>query len=335
MSPKPQQAQLAELYVTPGQLQMRDWHQALYKFAIACALIMILGSYVSLQWATYFIGLRAMPGSLPGIGYFAVAMSLVLPVAIEGGMAIIASAFTTIPLGRRVDAISGEVRKVPKWVLLAIFSFLMALAQASNIGHAMVAVAERLQSPEAAAMPAFLPEWTIYLFAGALAALMPLGGTFMVYVAGFIREHGVGADWIDDQTEKVHIQVSPFGAAAAPAPRAPRRQTAPDAPATAPANPAPQPTATPAPAAVQEKAARPESRNGETVFAEYRTRLADGYQMQGGEIAERLGVSAGHARRVRGEWDKRIQDELAAAGGQRPDLDIEETSDRPPVRAVG
>ena len=48
-----------------------------------------------------------------------------------------------------------------------------------------------------------IPPSAAYVFACAFAALFPLGGTMFVHVSGFLRVHGAGAQWIDQDAEPV------------------------------------------------------------------------------------------------------------------------------------
>jgi hypothetical protein len=78
------------------------------------------------------------------------------------------------------------------------FGFFMFIAQLCNVGHALVEVSGRLSE-----LPPWMPTWVIYTFAGALAALFPLGGTMLVHMSGFLRAHGADAAWIDEDALRV------------------------------------------------------------------------------------------------------------------------------------
>jgi hypothetical protein len=198
-------------------------------------------SIVSLHWACNLIGLN---------GYWE-PVAWAVPLAMELGMAAVASTATTI----RKEARAGEEvggYYVSLWI---IFSFVMLLAQAANIGHAVEQVATNQD------LPPVIPVGAVYFFACAFAALFPLGGTLFVHVSGFLRAHGTGARWIDGDAEIVHEQVAPGALVTKPAraqaPRAPRAQDQTPAARTEPAVSAPTPAAPRAAATPDEqKAAR-------------------------------------------------------------------------------
>lgn len=217
---------LIQQYVTQGDRGLREWHLLLRRVTFGAAIILMGASVVSLHYACALIGLPDQPWA---------PIAWIVPLAMETGMAAVASTATTI-------------RKEPKpgregqpgayyWSLWCIFSFVMMLAQAANIGHAAVVVSERITE-----LPPFIPDQVVYIFACAFAALFPLGGTLLVHVSGFLRAHGTGARWIEDDTEVVFVEAT-AGAPAHPV-RAPR-------PTVQPAR-----TATPPPAARASEPAR-------------------------------------------------------------------------------
>lgn len=216
--------QLIQQYVTGGDRSLRDWHLFLRRATFAAAIVLMLASVVSLHWACVLIG-------LPDKWYAPVAW--IVPLAMEVGMAAVASTATTIrkdPKPGREDEPGGYY--ISLWL---IFSFIMLLAQAANIGHALAEVEDQLAGTT---VPAFIPDAAIYTFVALFAALFPLGGTLLVHVSGFLRAHGTGARWIDEDAEVVYTQAAPGAPAAAQPARAPQR-----------APRAPQPTPTRAPAA--------------------------------------------------------------------------------------
>lgn len=204
--------QLMQQYVTRGDRSLRDWHLLLRRATFGAALVLMLASVVSLHWACNLIGLN---------GYWE-PVAWAVPLAMEVGMAATASTATTIrkdPKPGREDSPGGYY--VSLWV---IFSFVMLLAQAANIGHAVTTVAENTGD-----LPPVIPQGAVFFFAAAFAALFPLGGTLFVHVSGFLRAHGTGARWIEDDAELVRVQAAPgvAGPARTPAPRPARTQPAP------------------------------------------------------------------------------------------------------------
>ena len=90
-------------------------------------------SLVSLHWALVLVG---VPDALAWVG----------PVVLEVGMA--GTAFAATTQHKPLD----DGTAPPTWKLWGIFTFLMALAQAANLGHAIVSVQPRL-----AAIPTVIP----------------------------------------------------------------------------------------------------------------------------------------------------------------------------------
>ena len=155
--------------LTRGEISLAQWHRMLRHGEFACALVLMCLSLVALSWALELVGI---PVWLAYVG----------AVFIEVGMAGTASAATTI---RK----PGGGYYLSLW---AIFSFMMALAQAANVGHALVEVSGRLGD-----LPPWMDARVAYVFAAAFAALFPLGGTMLIHVSGFLRVHGADAQWVD------------------------------------------------------------------------------------------------------------------------------------------
>lgn len=279
---------IREQYVTRGAEGLAEWHRLLRHVTFACALVLMSLSLVALHWALELVGI---PPVLAWVG----------PVFLEAGMAATASAATTI---RKSD---GRYY-VSLWV---IFSFLMALAQAANIGHAIVSVEPRLES-----LPAFVPAGIIYGFAAAFAALFPLGGTLFVHVSGFLRAHSVDADWVDPNAQTV--RVASDGAPVARAHRAPARAPQPEAERARTTEPARAPKAPTAPVA----APPPEAdADREAAYARYADhRRTTGSEWSAAEVAEACGVSApSQGSRIRSKWRERFE---ADGWPAREDLDL-------------
>lgn len=296
-------------YVTKADRTMAEWHLLLRRATFGAAIVLMLASIVSLHWACVLIGLPDQP-------YAPVAW--IVPLAMEVGMASVASTATTIRKKPKAEQLA-EGRPGGYYLSLwAIFTFIMALAQAANIGHAMSVIETRLAT---ANLPAFIPEGVIYGFASAFAALFPLGGTLLIHVSGFLREYGAMQRVIGEDAELVYVEDAAAGHA--PLVQPTRPSTRPASPATARpaatrvAAPAPRPADAPAEAAprladpapatrVEEPApAGPRAEVEAAVIAEYRAHLAQGHRMGGGEIAARLGMKdAGNARTLRLKWDK-------------------------------
>lgn len=208
--PRPKIPGLVQHYVTAGDRGLREWHLLLRRVTFGAAIILMGASVVSLHFACALIG-------LPDRWYAPIAW--IVPLAMETGMAAIASTATTIrkPTSTGREHLPGRYY-LSLWV---IFSFMMALAQAANIGHAVVVVSSHIRQ-----LPPFIPPQVIYVFACMFAALFPLGGTLLVHVSGFLRVHGTGARWIDDDAEIVMVEDTASPARRAPAGRAAARPSA-------------------------------------------------------------------------------------------------------------
>jgi hypothetical protein len=212
---------LKQTFVTPGALDMRDWHKHLRRWTMWCAAAFVFASYFSLRWACLLVGL---PSPFEGGLHLAVPFAEGVPLAIEVGMLSIASTATTIRKRAYVNKAGKQVRGAYYKSLWVIFSFLMVLSQAANIGHAMVAITEQLPTM---ALPQFIAPTAVYVFGACFAALFPLGGTLLVHVSGFLREHGTGAQWIEADTAVVYEEVEP-GAVQEARPRSDAPPPAPD-----------------------------------------------------------------------------------------------------------
>jgi hypothetical protein len=322
---------LRQTFVTPGAKSMRSWHKTLTRWTFGCACMFVVASYFSIRWACLLVGL---PSPFDGGMHLAVPFAEAVPLAIEVGMFSVASTATTIRKRGGVDPQTGARTPGAYYVSLwLIFSFLMALAQAANIGHAMVAITEQLPT---LALPSFIGPTAVYVFGACFAALFPLGGTLLVHVSGFLRERGVGAQWIDDETEVVYEETDP-GAARVTRPQ-------PTAPATAPAAAAPAKAAAPAPTA------RP-SRNGHALTGLaatpgaldwYAGQTAAGRRPTQGEIvtwfADRgIACTTQNTSKLRRAWEGALTDVDAAAPERDPiaeQVRADEGAARP-IRAVG
>ncbi|WP_143664489.1 hypothetical protein [Streptomyces sp. NRRL B-24572] len=164
--------------VTQGERELRDWHKRLRLGAAGAGFGMMIASLYQLHWAGTLVG-------FPTIAAGAMAVSL------ETLLAFNAGAVTTI---RRRDADGNETGYY--WSLWLIFGFLLTISIAANVGHAMAALATWFGSGQA---PQVLNEnraW-VYGIGSAVAAMVPLGGSFGLHISGFVRAHGAGSDWVD------------------------------------------------------------------------------------------------------------------------------------------
>jgi hypothetical protein len=212
-------------FVTNSEEGLKGWHLFLRHVTFGAALCLMVASFFAVRWACLLVGL---PSPFEDGGQWTLPFAEAVPLAMEVAMAATASAATTIRKQPRADHPNRPGGYyISLWV---IFGFLMALAQVANIGHAIVAITEQLAGM---ALPTWIPDQAVYIFGGAFAALFPLGGTMFVHVSGFVRAHGVGADWIESNAQEVYLE-------AGPAPRAtaagPARQTSKPATPTAAAS---------------------------------------------------------------------------------------------------
>jgi hypothetical protein len=294
--------QLIQHYVTGGDRSLKSWHDFLRKVTFGAALVLMLASVVSLHWAANLIGLK---GPWEPVAW-------AVPLAMEVGMAAVASTATTIRKHPKPGREHGGYY-ISLWL---IFSFVMLLAQLSNIGHAITTVAENND------LPPVIPVEFIYVFAGAFAALFPLGGTMFVHVSGFLRERGTGARWIDADSELVQIQVQPGTPAAQPVSTGAR---APQPPSARPAQ-APARAQTPAPArAPQAPRASDDQERARALFDQLVA--ANPHEKPDAKrIQDELGIEANPAtpRRWVQRWWNEFQEDL---GHGRPDPITEQVAD--------
>ncbi|MEU9699567.1 hypothetical protein [Streptomyces sp. NPDC047981] len=170
--------------VTQGERELRDWHERLRFGAAGAGFGMMIASLYQLYWAGTLVG-------FPTLAAVAMAISL------ETLLAFNAGAVTTI---RRRDADGNETGYY--WSLWLIFGFLLTISIAANVGHAMAALATWFGSGQ---VPQVLDEnraW-VYGIGSAVAAMVPLGGTFGLHISGFVRAHGAGSDWMDPEGTRV------------------------------------------------------------------------------------------------------------------------------------
>ncbi|MFD3514928.1 hypothetical protein [Streptomyces sp. NPDC058657] len=165
--------------ITQGERELRDWHRNLRIGAAAAGFGMMLASLYQLHWAGTLIG-------FPTLAAAAMAGSLELLLAFNAG------AVTSI---RRRTETGTEGSYY--WSLWLIFAFLLCISIAANVGHAMVALSEWFSSGGA---PAVMVKNQVYVYAigSAVAAMVPLGGSFGLHISGFVRARGAGSDWVDE-----------------------------------------------------------------------------------------------------------------------------------------
>lgn len=208
--------------ITQGERELRDWHRNLRIGAAAAGFGMMLASLYQLHWAGSLIG-------FPTLAAAAMAGSLELLLAFNAG------AVTTI---RKRDDAGTEGGYY--WSLWCIFAFLLLISIAANVGHAMVALSEWFSAGSA---PAVMADNRIYVYVvgSAVAAMVPLGGSFGLHISGFVRARGAGSDWADeDGTGALTDTVAPASATPrkAPAPRPAVKAAAPKPSAPAECAPA-------------------------------------------------------------------------------------------------
>ncbi|MCX4677592.1 hypothetical protein OG413_20180 [Streptomyces sp. NBC_01433] len=141
---------------------------------------MMLASLYQLHWAGTLIG-------FPTLAAAAMAGSLELLLAFNAG------AVTSIRKRTERGAEGGYY-----WSLWCIFAFLLCISIAANVGHAMVALSEWFSTGSA---PSVMAENPVYVYAvgSAVAAMVPLGGSFGLHISGFVRARGAGSDWVDEK----------------------------------------------------------------------------------------------------------------------------------------
>ncbi|MFJ4342684.1 hypothetical protein [Streptomyces sp. NPDC088915] len=164
--------------ITQGERELRDWHRNLRIGAAGASFGMMLASLYQLHWAGTLIG-------FPSFAAGAMAGSLEVLLAFNAG------AVTSI----RKRAADGQEAGY-YWSLWAIFGFLLCISVAANVGHAVVALSEWFASGTAPAVMVQHKAW-VYGVGSAVAAMVPLGGSFGLHISGFVRKHGAGSDWSD------------------------------------------------------------------------------------------------------------------------------------------
>lgn len=184
--------------ITQGERELRDWHRNLRIGAAAAGFGMMLASLYQLHWAGTLIG-------FPTFAAGAMAGSLELLLAFNAG------AVTSIRR-RGKDGREGGYY----WSLWGIFAFLLCISIAANVGHAMVALSEWFSAGDA---PTVMAENRVFVYAvgSAVAAMVPLGGSFGLHISGFVRARGAGSDWVDEDGTGALLDT------AAPTPAAPRK----------------------------------------------------------------------------------------------------------------
>ncbi|MFE2157136.1 hypothetical protein ACFW9M_04895 [Streptomyces lydicus] len=196
--------------ITQGERELRDWHRNLRIGAAAAGFGMMLASLYQLHWAGTLIG-------FPTFAAGAMAGSLELLLAFNAG------AVTSIRR-RGKDSREGGYY----WSLWGIFAFLLCISIAANVGHAMVALSEWFSAGGA---PAVMAENRVYVYVvgSAVAAMVPLGGSFGLHISGFVRARGAGSDWVDEDGTGALLDT------AAPVPAVPRTASTPRPVAKVPA----------------------------------------------------------------------------------------------------
>ncbi|MFI1012683.1 hypothetical protein [Streptomyces sp. NPDC020965] len=188
--------------ITQGERELRDWHRSLRIGAATAGFGMMLASLYQLHWAGMLIG-------FPTLAAAAMAGSLELLLAFNAG------AVTTIRKRTATGAEGGYY-----WSLWLIFAFLLLISIAANVGHALVALSGWFST---GAAPAVMSEnrLYVYLVGSAVAAMVPLGGSFGLHISGFVRARGAGSDWVDADGSGALLDES------GPAPASPQRQIPP------------------------------------------------------------------------------------------------------------
>ncbi|MFE1270618.1 hypothetical protein [Streptomyces sp. NPDC058758] len=164
--------------ITQGERELRDWHRNLRLGAAGASFGMMLASLYQLHWAGTLIG-------FPSFAAAAMAGSLEILLAFNAGA--VTSIRKRTPDGQEAGYF---------WSLWAIFGFLLCISVAANVGHAVVALSEWFASGEAPAVMVQHKMW-VYGVGSAVAAMVPLGGSFGLHISGFVRKNGAGSDWSD------------------------------------------------------------------------------------------------------------------------------------------
>ncbi|MEW1700123.1 hypothetical protein ACIQCR_17195 [Streptomyces sp. NPDC093249] len=175
--------------VTQGERELRDWHRNLRLGAAGAGFGMMTASLYQLHWAGTLVG-------FPTVAAGTMAISLEILLAFNAGVV------TSI---RRRDADGNETGYY--WSLWLIFGFLLTISIAANVGHAVVAMGAWLGSGEAPRVLVENPAW-VYGIGSAVAAMVPLGGSFGLHISGFVRAHGAGSDWVDPDGTRVLAEES-------------------------------------------------------------------------------------------------------------------------------
>ncbi|MFJ9416753.1 hypothetical protein ACIRPT_21525 [Streptomyces sp. NPDC101227] len=187
--------------ITQGERELRDWHRNLRIGAAAAGFGMMLASLYQLHWAGTLIG-------FPTFAAGAMAGSLELLLAFNAG------AVTSIRK-RKPDGKDGRYY----WSLWGIFAFLLLISIAANVGHAIVALSEWFSAGSAPTVMA-QNKVAVYVVGSAVAAMVPLGGSFGLHISGFVRARGAGSDWVDEDGTGALLSTG------APVPAAPRKTPA-------------------------------------------------------------------------------------------------------------
>ncbi|MFJ8301348.1 hypothetical protein ACIQ9R_36355 [Streptomyces sp. NPDC094447] len=186
--------------ITQGERDLRDWHRNLRLGAAGASFGMMLASLYQLHWAGTLIG-------FPSFAAAAMAGSLEILLAFNAGA--VTSIRKRTPDGQEAGYF---------WSLWAIFGFLLCISVAANVGHAVVALSEWFASGAAPAVMVEHKMW-VYGVGSAVAAMVPLGGSFGLHISGFVRKNGAGSDWSD--SSGTAAVVSPGAVVPVVAPRAP------------------------------------------------------------------------------------------------------------------
>ncbi|MEU1355273.1 hypothetical protein ABZ410_15435 [Streptomyces cinnamoneus] len=310
--------------ITQGERELRDWHRNLRIGAAAAGFGMMLASLYQLHWAGTLIG-------FPTFAAGAMAGSLELLLAFNAG------AVTSIRKRTERGAEGGYY-----WSLWCIFAFLLCISIAANVGHAMVALSEWFSVGGA---PTVMAEHRVYVYAVgcAVAAMVPLGGSFGLHISGFVRARGAGSDWVDEDGTGALLDT------AAPVPAAPRKAPAVPRPtakvpaerpkAPAPEQPAEAPPEEPKDEALEETEQGPDPApeiepvkvlSEEELYAIYKAaRDADEHHRFGPrgdlnptQLGRRLGQSPQNGRKNVGpRFDSRYRAEKQEERGDGVDLD--------------
>ncbi|NEA53608.1 hypothetical protein G3I60_05405 [Streptomyces sp. SID13666] len=291
-----------------GERSLNEWHQYLQWGTAASGFGMMLASFFQLYWAAVMIGFPRPAG-----GAVALALEILL--------ACVATAVTTIPKPKSNGA------KGYYWSLWAIFAFLLMISISGNVGHALIFLSAKLESGE---LPVLVSEHKAVLFVvgAAIAAMVPLGGSFGLHVSGFVRAHGAGADWTDSAGSAALVDpvstpaVRPVSAQGAVTPlkkASPAVEVTSPAPTTA-TIPLPRPEPQFASEATASAIVVPSE---EELYAEYKQarivgeshRFEPGGDLTGTALGERMNQSAGNGRKRKIRFESSYEAEAAEAAG--------------------